>query len=100
MKQKESRQTINNFIEEQTNSKIKDLIPKGVLDSMTRLVLTNAIYFKGKWVWEFDPKDTTEMDFNTTPTNVVKVPMMYMKPEKAKFNYAKYRRFTSFRVAL
>lgn len=84
----ESRQTINNFIEEQTNSKIKDLIPKGVLDSMTRLVLTNAIYFKGKWVWEFDPKDTTEMDFNTTPTNVVKIPMMYMKPEKAKFNYA------------
>ena len=44
-----SRQTINSFIEEQTNGKIKDLIPKGVLDSLTRLVLTNAIYFKGTW---------------------------------------------------
>ncbi len=83
-----SRQTINSFIEEQTNGKIKDLIPKGVLDSLTRLVLTNAIYFKGTWEWEFNPKDTEEIDFKITPTNVVKVPMMYMKPEKAKFNYA------------
>ncbi len=44
-----SRQIINSFIEEQTNGKIKDLIPKGVLDPLTRLVLTNAIYFKGTW---------------------------------------------------
>lgn len=83
-----SRQTINSFIEEQTNNKIKDLIPKGILDSMTRLVLTDAVYFKGTWVWEFNPKDTGETDFKITPTNVVEVPMMYMKPEKAKFNYA------------
>ena len=83
-----SRQTINSFIEEQTNNKIKDLIPQGVLDVMTRLVLTNAIYFKGIWEWEFDKSDTREQDFKITPTNVVKTPMMYMKPEKAKFNYA------------
>ncbi len=83
-----SRQTINNFIEEQTNGKIKDLIPKGVLDPLTRLVLTNAIYFKGTWQWEFNPKNTEEVDFKITPTDIVKVPMMYMKPEKAKFNYA------------
>lgn len=84
-----SRQTINSFIEEQTNGKIKDLIPKGMLDSMTRLVLTNAIYFKGTWVWQFDPKDTREEDFKITPEKVVKVPMMYMEPEpdKARFNY-------------
>jgi len=83
-----SRQTINSFIEEQTNGKIKDLIPKGVLDYLTRLVLTNAIYFKGTWQWEFNPKNTEEVDFKITPTDIVKVPMMYMKPEKAKFNYA------------
>jgi len=83
-----SRQTINSFIEEQTNNKIKDLIPKGVLDYLTRLVLTNAIYFKGTWQWEFNPKDTEAVDFKITPTDIVKVPMMYMKPEKAKFNYA------------
>ena len=83
-----SRQTINSFIEEQTNNKIKDLIPSGVLDSMTRFVLTNAIYFKGTWEWEFDKSDTREQDFKVNPTNIVKTPMMYMKPEKAEFNYA------------
>ncbi|NQU98463.1 serpin family protein [Candidatus Woesearchaeota archaeon] len=83
-----SRQTINSFIEEQTNNKIKDLIPAGVLNSMTRLVLTNAIYFKGTWEWEFDKSDTREQDFKITPTNVVKTPMMYMDPDKARFNYA------------
>jgi len=83
-----SRQTINSFIEQQTNNKIKDLIPKGMLNPMTRLVLTNAIYFKGTWKWEFDKSDTQEQDFKITPTNIVKTPMMYMKPDKARFNYA------------
>ncbi len=83
-----SRQTINSFIEEQTNNKIKDLIPEGVLNSMTRLVLTNAIYFKGTWEWEFDKSDTKERDFKITPDNKVKVDMMYMEPDKATFNYA------------
>ncbi len=83
-----SRQTINTFIEEQTNNKIRDLIPEGVLNEMTRLVLTNAIYFKGTWKWEFDKSDTSNQDFKITPTNVVKTPMMYMNPDKATFNYA------------
>ena len=83
-----SRQTINAFIEEQTNHKIKELIPPGVLNPLTRLVLTNAIYFKGTWEWEFKESDTHEQDFKISPTNVVKVPMMYMNPEKARFNYA------------
>lgn len=83
-----SRQTINSFIEEQTNNKIKDLIPEGVLNSMTRLVLTNAIYFKGTWEWEFDKGDTKERDFKITPDKEVKVDMMYMEPDKATFNYA------------
>ncbi|MEM7819777.1 MAG: serpin family protein [Candidatus Aenigmatarchaeota archaeon] len=83
-----SRQTINSFIEEQTNNKIKDLLPPSSLSPLIRLIITNAIYFKGTWVWQFDPKDTREMDFKITPTNVVKVPTMYMKPDKAMFNYA------------
>jgi len=83
-----SRQTINTFIEKQTNDKIKNLIPEGVLDSMTRLVLTNAIYFKGTWEWEFDESDTREQDFKITPTNIVKTPIMHMAPEKTTFNYA------------
>ena len=83
-----SRQTINKFIEEQTNNKIKELIPKGVIGPLTRLILTNAIYFKGRWEWEFDKSKTREQDFNIGENNKVKVPMMYMKPNKARFNYA------------
>src|SRR3989338_1346552 len=75
METEKSRQTINTFIEEQTNNKIKDLIPQGVLDASTRMVLTNAIYFKGTWAWEFDKSDTSDQDFKITPTNVVKTPM-------------------------
>jgi serpin B len=85
----QSRQTINSFIEEQTNNKIKELIPAGFLDRMTRLVLTNAIYFKGTWEWEFEEDDTYEDDFRITPDNTVKTEMMSMHPEgsKVKFNY-------------
>jgi serpin B len=83
-----SRQTINTFISEQTNDRIKDLIPRGVLDATTRLVLTNAIYFKGTWVWEFDKSDTRDQDFRIAPGNVVSTPMMNMKPDEAMFNYA------------
>ena len=83
-----SRQTINTYIEQQTNDKIKNLIPKGVLGALTRLVLTNAIYFKGTWEWEFEKSKTYDEDFYITSTNSVQTPMMHMSPEKARFNYA------------
>jgi len=83
-----SRETINSFIAEQTNNKIKDLIPAGFLDSITILVLTNAIYFKGIWEWQFDESDTREGDFKIAPDNIVKTQMMNMRPDKAMFNYA------------
>ncbi len=83
-----SRQTINSFIEEQTNKKIKNLIPQDFLSVLTRLVLTNAIYFKGTWKWQFDVSNTREQDFKITPANIVKTPMMYMDNDKVKFNYA------------
>lgn len=82
-----SRQTINGFIEEQTNNKIKNLIQPGILNSMTKLVLTNAIYFKGTWEWEFRKADTREQDFKITPDNLVKTPMMYMRPNEASLSY-------------
>ena len=83
-----SRQTINSFIGEQTNNKITDLIPRGTLDRLTRLVLTNAIYFKGTWQWEFDKSHTREEPFKITPDKIVKASMMNMHPDKAQFNYA------------
>ncbi len=81
-----SRQTINNWVEEKTNNKIKDLIPAGVL--LTRLVLTNAIYFKGTWVSQFDEEKTREEDFRVDGGKTVKAEMMYLKDDEAEFNYA------------
>jgi serpin B len=83
-----SRLTINGWVEDQTNDKIKDLIPSGVLTPETRLVLTNAIYFKGEWIKPFDKNDTKDRDFKITPINKVPVPMMRHTSHKWTFDYA------------
>jgi len=78
-----SRQRINAWIGEKTAGMIPELIGKGVLDGSTVLVLTNAIYFKGRWLQQFDPANTKERDFRS-PDGVVKAPMMF---QKGKFLY-------------
>jgi len=88
METEKSRQIINNWVEDMTNDKIKDIIPRGVLDSLTRLVLTNAIYFKGTWVKEFEKKKTHDAPFRVSPDKTVTVPMMMCTGKDAKFNYA------------
>ena len=74
-----SRKVINEWVEERTEDRIKDLIPEGALEPATLLVLTNAIYFKGFWSTQFDPDATQDQDFRVTPDRTVKVPMMYLK---------------------
>jgi len=71
-----ARQTINLWVERQTRNKIKDLIKPGVLNSLTRLVLTNAIYFKGRWENKFDNAATRSAPFTTADGQKVEVPMM------------------------
>jgi serine protease inhibitor len=73
----EARKTINAWVEKQTRDKIKDLIPSGVLDALTRLVLTNAIYFKGNWDRQFKKDFTRDADFFVAPDAPVKAPMMH-----------------------
>ncbi|MCI0498516.1 MAG: serpin family protein [Planctomycetales bacterium] len=80
-----SRLKINQWVEDKTQDKIKDLISAGVLDEGTRLVLTNAIYFKGDWASQFDKAATTEQDFRLSPHKTVKSPLMCQTEE---FNYA------------
>jgi serpin B len=81
-----SRKTINAWVERQTRDKIKDLIKPGVLDAMTRLVLTNAIYFKGKWANEFDKKLTRDEDFFLTPEKKVTAPLMHQTKHFSYFD--------------
>ena len=62
----ESRNTINNSIAEKTENKIQDLIPKGAITPMTKMVLSNATYFKGSWEFPFDPNDTEKGIFDNS----------------------------------
>ena len=77
---------INKWIESKTNNKIKDLIPPGSTNELTRLIITNAVYFNGTWSIEFDEADTSEEDFHVSANKTVTVPMM--KLDKKFFNYA------------
>jgi len=79
-----SRLTINNWVENKTNDKIKDLIPKGILTQDTKLVLTNTIYFKANWTLPFDPGTTNDQDFNLNSGNKIKVKTMH---QTANYNY-------------
>jgi serine protease inhibitor len=80
----QARQTINRWVERETEEKIKDLIPPGVLDPLTRLVLTNGIYFKGDWASPFKKGATHEAPFHGTQGSSIKVPMM---TEQHRFKY-------------
>ena len=70
-----SRQTINRWVEQRTEDRIKDLIPEGILDGMTRLVLTNAVYFNAAWKTPLD-KGTADGPFSRADGSTVMVPMM------------------------
>ncbi len=72
----EARKIINGWVEKQTNQRIQNLLPKGALNKFTRLVLTNAIYFKGKWDLPFEKDATTETSFWIRSEKNVQVPMM------------------------
>jgi len=76
-----ARLTINGWVEEQTADRIKDLIQPGVLGPATRLVLTNAIYFKGLWKHPFKEKLTRDQSFTLAGGHRVDVPMMRIRED-------------------
>lgn len=71
------RVTINNFAGDATKGQIKDLIPPGAIDELTRAVLLNAAYLKASWERPFAIQETRDGSFRLTPQSTVTVPMMH-----------------------
>ncbi|MCA9524089.1 MAG: serpin family protein, partial [Myxococcales bacterium] len=80
-----ARKRINRWVVKKTHGLINELIPAGVLQPTTRLVLTNAIAFDGKWKTRFDKDRTAPLPFQTPGGTSVTVPMMTIK---AKFPFS------------
>nr|XP_032648309.1 serpin B10-like isoform X1 [Chelonoidis abingdonii] len=75
----QARKEINSWVENQTEGKIQNLLPRGALDPNTVLVLVNAIYFKGKWEKRFLNENTSENPFRLSKTKTKPVQMMFLK---------------------
>ncbi|XP_066247833.1 serine protease inhibitor 3/4-like isoform X5 [Euwallacea similis] len=74
-----SAKTINQWVEDKTQEKIKDLITPDLLNSATRLVLVNAIYFKGTWASKFNKELTQKEKFYLNDNDTIEVQMMNAK---------------------
>jgi serpin B len=81
------RTAVNDWVEDSTEDRIKDLLPEGSVTSDTRLVLADAIYFKADWARAFDPEDTRKQDFHRLDGSDVSVPMMTMNLEEIEDNH-------------
>lgn len=84
--------TINTWVENKTQQKIKELIKQGMIGPSTALVLCNAIYFKGDWLSQFDKKRTVDADFYTSANRTIKVPMM---SQKSRFKFKDFGDFSA-----
>ncbi|XP_016391894.1 leukocyte elastase inhibitor-like [Sinocyclocheilus rhinocerous] len=84
-KSEAARVDINKWVEKNTQEKIKDLLPQGSIDAMTRLVLVNAIYFKGNWEKKFPKEATRDGQFKLNKTRTKPVKMMH---QESKFPLA------------
>ena len=72
----DSRIRINDWVFDETEGKIEDLLQPGKVHRLTRLVLTNAIYFNASWTWPFSKVDTEDRPFHLVGDDRVEVPMM------------------------
>ncbi|MEA4812381.1 MAG: serpin family protein [Anaerolineaceae bacterium] len=90
-KTEEARKIINDWVAEQTKNRIQDLMGQGVLNPATKMVLTNAIYFKANWQNQFKEQATSDSDFYLEDGSAVMVKMMsqqnqFAASQNSKFN--------------
>lgn len=81
----QSAKTINDWISNKTNEKIQNLLSPDLFDELTRLVIVNAVYFKGKWLHPFDKENTRKEDFKLRDGSVQKVDMMKLLKKEFLF---------------
>ena len=81
----QARERINDWVSEQTQDRIQNLLSEGAIDTLTRLVLANAIYFKAGWLRPFDDSRTRPGPFHTIEGETMETPMMR---QTARFGYA------------
>ncbi len=77
----EAREVINQWVEERTRELIPEILPRGSVGSLTRLVLVNALYLKAGWQSPFSKESTSEEDFTLPGGTTVQVPMMRQQSE-------------------
>lgn len=77
--------TINKWVSEMTKDRINNLLPEGILDETTRMVLVNAIYIKSKWKYPFDKARTQEKDYYVNQGRSVRADFMIQKQEWIKY---------------
>lgn len=80
-----SRKTINDAVARQTRDRIADLVPPGAITPLTRLILTNAIYFKSRWMHEFSKGATQDAPFRISADRTLQAPMMNREGTYAYF---------------
>ncbi len=87
----ECRVIINNWVADQTNDKILNLLPENSIKSSTRCVLTNAIYFLADWQYAFNPSFTSNKEFKLLDKSTISVPTMFFNNQDSlvKMNYAR-----------
>jgi serpin B len=93
-----ARLLINHWVKEQTESRIPELLKSGDVDTLTRLVLVNAIYLKAPWRLPFDPKDTKPGLFTLAGGTRVDVPVMYLRSETGGVPYLPYAKGNGWRA--
>lgn len=92
-----ARTSVNEWTSRQTHGRIPDILPQGVVDETTRLVLVNALYFKAPWETPFQESATRTAPFHRIGGGPASVPMMYGDPEGSAV-YLEGRHFTGARL--
>jgi len=93
-----ARKSINDWVAKETQDKIKELLPEGAVHRLTRLVLTNALFFKGLWKYKFKKENTKKMEFHISADKTVTVEMMQMRAEGKKWEGIRYFKGQTVRI--